>query len=72
MVTTVPVVVGAGTSIESAAVALPHVGWDTYERLLADDEERQVPRLTYDRGGIGTGEPVFAGREVRSDAHPPD
>ena len=50
MVTAVPVLVGAGTSIESAAVALPHVGWDTYERLLADDEERQVPRLTYDRG----------------------
>lgn len=31
-------------------VLLPRVSWATYERLLADDEERRVPRLTYDRG----------------------
>lgn len=31
-------------------VVLHHVSWDTYERLLADDEERRVPRLTYDQG----------------------
>src|SRR3712207_757480 len=31
-------------------VVLPSVGWETYARLLADDEERRVPRLTYDRG----------------------
>lgn len=35
---------------EDGRVALPRVAWDTYERLLADDEERRVPRLTYDRG----------------------
>jgi Uma2 family endonuclease len=35
---------------ESGVVSLPHVAWETYERLLADDEERRVPRLTYDRG----------------------
>jgi Uma2 family endonuclease len=31
-------------------VVLPHVSWETYERLLADDEGRRVPRMTYDRG----------------------
>ena len=29
---------------------LRNVSWDTYERLLADDPGRSVPRLTYDRG----------------------
>jgi Uma2 family endonuclease len=32
------------------SVVLPHVSWETYERLLADDEERRVPRMTYDQG----------------------
>ena len=27
-----------------------HVSWDTYVRLLADDEGRIVPRMTYDQG----------------------
>ncbi len=31
-------------------VVLRHVSWDTYEQLLADDEERRVPRMTYDQG----------------------
>jgi Uma2 family endonuclease len=31
-------------------VVLPHVSWKTYERLLADDDERRVPRMTYDQG----------------------
>ena len=31
-------------------VVLPHVSWESYERLLADDWDRNVPRLTYDRG----------------------
>ena len=31
-------------------VVLPRVSWETYERLLADDEGRRVPRMTYDRG----------------------
>jgi Uma2 family endonuclease len=26
------------------------VSWETYERLLADDEERRVPRMTYNQG----------------------
>jgi Uma2 family endonuclease len=31
-------------------VVLAHVSWETYERLLSDDEERRVPRMTYDQG----------------------
>jgi Uma2 family endonuclease len=31
-------------------VVLPHVSWDTYERLLADHADRSAPRFTYDRG----------------------
>lgn len=31
-------------------VVLRNVSWDTYERLLADDEERRVPRITFDQG----------------------
>ena len=31
-------------------VVLSCVSWETYERLLADDEERRVPRMTYDQG----------------------
>ncbi|MFN8593600.1 MAG: Uma2 family endonuclease [Thermomicrobiales bacterium] len=31
-------------------VVLHHVSWETYERLLADDEERRVPRINYDQG----------------------
>jgi Uma2 family endonuclease len=31
-------------------VVLHNVSWETYERLLADDEERRVPRMTYDQG----------------------
>lgn len=29
---------------------LHKVAWDTFERLLADDEGRRVPRMTYDQG----------------------
>ena len=31
-------------------VVLQHVSWETYERLLSDDEERRIPRMAYDRG----------------------
>ena len=31
-------------------VVLPCVSWETYDRLLADDAERRVPRMTYDQG----------------------
>jgi Uma2 family endonuclease len=31
-------------------VVLLHVSWETYERLLGDDEERRIPRMTYDQG----------------------
>ena len=29
---------------------MPCVSWETYERLLGDDEERRIPRMTYDQG----------------------
>jgi Uma2 family endonuclease len=38
------------TTLRDDCVILPHVSWETYERLLADDEERRVPRMTYDQG----------------------
>jgi Uma2 family endonuclease len=31
-------------------VVLDWVSWETYEALLADDEDRRVPRIAYDRG----------------------
>ena len=31
-------------------VVLHGISWGTYERLLADNEDRRVPRLAYDRG----------------------
>ncbi len=37
------------TSIVERA-ELRNVSWDTYDRLLADDPDRNLPRLTYDRG----------------------
>ncbi|MBA2597916.1 MAG: Uma2 family endonuclease [Chloroflexota bacterium] len=36
--------------VADARIVLQHVNWDTYERLLADDEGRRVPRMTYDQG----------------------
>jgi Uma2 family endonuclease len=38
------------TVVPDDCVILRNVSWDTYERLLADDEERVVPRIAYDRG----------------------
>lgn len=34
----------------AGSVILRQVAWATYERLLADDEGRRVPRMTYDQG----------------------
>ncbi len=31
-------------------IVLRGVGWETYERLLADHEDRRVPRFAYDKG----------------------
>ncbi len=31
-------------------VLLPGLSWDTYERILADNQERSVPRLAFDQG----------------------
>ena len=35
---------------EEHRVLLPNTGWGTYERLLAEREERRKPRFFYDRG----------------------
>jgi Uma2 family endonuclease len=43
-------VAGPPRVVADDCVVLPHVSWETYERLLSDDEERRVPRMTYDRG----------------------
>lgn len=39
----------AGT-VSDERIILARVSWETYKRLLADDEERRVPRMTYDQG----------------------
>ena len=35
---------------EEQRVLLPNASWETYERLLAEREERRSPRFFYDRG----------------------
>ena len=43
-------VVGPPGFMADERVVLPCVSWETYERLLADDEEQRIPRITYDQG----------------------
>ena len=33
-------------------VVLHNIGWATYERLLADNENNSAPRFAYDRGEL--------------------
>ena len=33
-------------------VVLHNIGWATYERLLADNENNSTPRFAYDRGEL--------------------
>ena len=33
-------------------MVLHDIGWNTYERLLADHENHSAPRFTYDRGEL--------------------
>jgi len=33
-------------------IVLHNIGWNTYERLLADHENNSAPRFTYDRGEL--------------------
>jgi Uma2 family endonuclease len=39
-------------------IVLRDINWETYERLLADDAERIVPRLTYDQGTLDLMSPL--------------
>lgn len=40
----------AAATAPSQSLLLPRVSWETYAQLVDGDEERRVPRLTYDRG----------------------
>ena len=41
---------GALKNREEHRILLPNASWETYERLLAEREERRSPRFFYDRG----------------------
>ena len=45
-------------------VVLRCVPWETYERLLADDPERRVPRMTYDQGVLELVSPSMSHEEA--------
>jgi len=45
-------VVESATAAPDQRVVLGRVSWDTYLRLVADQGDRSVPRLTYDRGSL--------------------
>ena len=36
-------------NLEEHRILLPNASWETYERLLAEREERRSPRFFYDR-----------------------
>ena len=50
-------------------VVLHNVSWETYERLLSDDEERRVPRMTYDQGVLELVTPSKPHEEDAADYH---
>ena len=39
-------------ALPDQVITLHDVAWETYELLLADDEGRRVPRMTYDQGEL--------------------
>lgn len=45
-------------------VLLRNVSWGTYERLLAEREERSVPRFFYDRGELEILSPSFEHEQI--------
>jgi Uma2 family endonuclease len=59
MATTTAAPPPVGTTDHDQVVVLPRVSWETYERLLTDDEDRRVPRLSYDRGLLEIVSPSF-------------
>ena len=42
---------------EERRILLPNASWGTYERLLAEREERRNPRFFYDRGVLEISSP---------------
>ncbi|MBA3413688.1 MAG: Uma2 family endonuclease [Chloroflexia bacterium] len=53
-------------ALPDEVVVLPRVSWETYTQLVDGDEERRVPRLTYDRGVL---ELVSPSPSHEEDAH---
>ncbi len=51
-------------SLPEQRVLLRNVSWETYERLVAEREERRVPRLFYDRGVLEIVSPSAAHEAV--------
>jgi hypothetical protein len=50
-------VAGVLKNREEDRILLPNSSWETYERLLAEREERRSPRFFYDRGVIEISSP---------------
>ena len=44
-------------TLSEQRVVLHNIGWATYERLLADNENNSTPRFAYDRGELEIASP---------------
>ncbi len=49
---------------EEHRILLPNASWGTYERLLAEREERRSPRFFYDRGVLEIVSPSFEHEQI--------
>ena len=45
-----PIVISPPSEVREQRFVLNHVGWETYERLLADHMDASSPRFTYNQG----------------------
>src|SRR2546423_8701012 len=45
-------------------VVLRNVSWQTYERLLSDNQDSSAPRFTYDRGTLEIMSPLAEHEEI--------
>jgi Uma2 family endonuclease len=51
--------------LKEQRMALGHVSWETYERLLADYADSSSPRFTYDRGTLEIMSPSIEHEELK-------
>lgn len=51
-------------SVPEGRVTLRNVGWETYERLVAEDLDRSAPRFFYDRGELEIVSPSFEHEQI--------